>query len=380
MSITSINEIQVCPLQSFIPMTDLQSDYGLIKIFFSLISWNREKSYRQLSGHIHLTNDYIEKSSKKFIKIFIKKMQDLFDADREIWKNPLSRTLISILSMEIKTVDLASSETLENQIESILVSRLHSIIRIYEMRMLDLTFRPSLDELRLIGVDYQAYINKKISHDCTDFAFYKLWEPCLMPWILGEDMTKPPFKSADCIYLSGKLKKWGYEAVYEPCIGDLIIYVDQSRRVKHFGIFESSTRIISKWGDLPIFSHPIYSVPDEYGIYYKIFRKSRGNGLELKINEEIEQLEPPSSFPSCYPSVFDIKTFEELKEKIKYLTNAYEDKAKERPPYGKSYFKKVENLFEQNLGCLLYNPNEGIPSLKIKEIANRIWDSVSPLE
>jgi hypothetical protein len=52
----------------------------------------------------------------------------------------------------------------------------------------------------------------------------------------------------------------------QPRPGDLVVYCDRNKRVRHVGVLLEGGLVRSKWGDLPaIFEHRLWQVPADYG-------------------------------------------------------------------------------------------------------------------
>lgn len=83
------------------------------------------------------------------------------------------------------------------------------------------------------------------------------------------------------------LEKRGYKQVASPMKGDVVAYISRKKETidfyitkktlkkitVHFGIYESKGRVISKFGEDDIYSHPIHMVTCEYGEEMIFFRK-----------------------------------------------------------------------------------------------------------
>lgn len=101
-----------------------------------------------------------------------------------------------------------------------------------------------------------------------------------MPW-LGSLEAAFLFRNTHIGAVKEKLLEWGYVQVREPQANDLIVYYEliPHQQATHYGIMESEKIVASKWGALPVVSHPIESVPLGYGSNYLFLEKT----LERKI-------------------------------------------------------------------------------------------------
>jgi hypothetical protein len=53
--------------------------------------------------------------------------------------------------------------------------------------------------------------------------------------------------------------------------GDFIVYFNSHNEFKHIGILTDKKRVESKWGELGLYDHEIFDVPENYGDEIKFF-------------------------------------------------------------------------------------------------------------
>lgn len=58
----------------------------------------------------------------------------------------------------------------------------------------------------------------------------------------------------------------------DACEGDLILYFDRDRRVKHAGLNRNG-HVESKWGKGGLFQHGLFEIPSSYGTSVRFFRR-----------------------------------------------------------------------------------------------------------
>lgn len=120
---------------------------------------------------------------------------------------------------------------------------------------------------------------------CYDYAFLKLNEQKAKPYLRSENLH--PWPSNLFFDTENFLRGWGYEKVREKDLkaGDLIVYFNlgnQKLTARHFGIFSSPNRVVSKWGELGcLFEHDLYKIDPLYGDNVQFYRKCS------QINENI---------------------------------------------------------------------------------------------
>ena len=65
----------------------------------------------------------------------------------------------------------------------------------------------------------------------------------------------------------------GWREVKEPRKGDLVLYLEDNHP-KHWGIYDGSGKVRSKWGAGHIFKHDLAAVMSQYGNHVIFYRKS----------------------------------------------------------------------------------------------------------
>ena len=147
---------------------------------------------------------------------------------------------------------------LEQAQESLLqIRELHRTYENLEDPLICAKFHKTCDDIALKLLE-----NIKFIGDCRTYAFGKILKTYIAPQgtLIREGNNDDVFKKY-------------FAVTTEPQVGDLAAYYQLPRWPLHYGICCSKGLIESKWGAGPIYRHPPFYVPNEYGdyiIYYRL--------------------------------------------------------------------------------------------------------------
>ncbi|MBM3198460.1 MAG: hypothetical protein FJZ58_04305 [Chlamydiae bacterium] len=208
----------------------------------------------------------------------------------------------------------------QEHLQKTLLGSLEELGKAYKIQIVHMNFQFSIDDLLLYGMLEKDYIRGLLDgtfvHYCAEYAFYQLGEP-LEKTIscLGTSFSSPLF-SLSLPEALKILEQMDYTATQEPDRGDLIVYVDEKEnKITHLGVFESSSQVRSKWGALPVFSHPIDQVSNAFGSAYLCLRKS----LPARVHNlfhTIEKALPGFLHSTCYSPLSTLGTVEAIKHEL----------------------------------------------------------------
>jgi hypothetical protein len=145
---------------------------------------------------------------------------------------------------------------------------------------------------------------------CMDYAFLQLGEEKFSS-LLGD------LCSTDCVKI---LEDWGYLPVNYPQPGDLVVYgnmINDQFEAKHYGILtEEEEKVLSKWGDLEVFEHPLPMGFDFYGDFVVFFRKPIYQEVLQNLVKELDNSKKRYEYSTTFIEQFKVRFTEILKEKL----------------------------------------------------------------
>ena len=134
-------------------------------------------------------------------------------------------------------------------------------------------FQLTKEDFVAIGFNFDTEVHSEQTYYCQDFVFYLLNEVKAFSYLFDlknndwpEDIANNPLTF---------FPSWGYERVIQPEKGDLVIYCtnEPKLKVKHFAIWISNERVVSKFGCWSVVEHSLSDVIIAYGCFVFFFRK-----------------------------------------------------------------------------------------------------------
>jgi hypothetical protein len=101
--------------------------------------------------------------------------------------------------------------------------------------------------------------------NCYEYAFGHLLETYKAP----RDILRSIGKN------KSTLLKY-FDITRTPEKGDLVVYYDKKDNPVHYAIFLETNRVMSKWGEYPVYAHAYFDAPNQYKHILKILKLKPG--------------------------------------------------------------------------------------------------------